>query len=411
MTRDVFVLVESNTTGTGRLFPAAARALGLHPVLLAADPSRYASVGGAEVVRTETDDVRAVVDACRSLAVGRRVAGVATSSDYYVETAAAAAAALGLPANSPADLAAVRDKGTQRARLASAGARVPRFTVADTVEEVLAAAAETGYPVVVKPVTGSGSLGVRLCADPEQTARHARAVLFRESDERGRPVPRRVTVEEFVSGGEYSVEVLDGTAAGITAKHLGAQPLFVETGHDFPAALAPAVREAVTKAAEAAVRALGIVLGPAHVELRLGPAGPVLIEVNPRLAGGWIPRLVQEATGTDLILGTVAAFSGLPSPVAVTAARGAAIRFVVPAESGRLRRIDGVARACAVPGVVDVETYREPGTEITVSGDFRDRIGHVLARGATAAEAAAAAEEGVGRITPSLVVRREGVPA
>ncbi|WP_420309844.1 ATP-grasp domain-containing protein [Streptomyces sp. YS-B37] len=410
MTRDVFVLVESNTTGTGRLFPAAARSLGLHPVLLAADPSRYASVGGAEVVRTDTDDVRAVVEACRGLAVGRRVAGVATSSDYYVETAAAAAVVLGLPANSPADLAGVRDKGTQRARLAAAGVRVPRFTVAGTVDEVLAAAAETGYPVVVKPVTGSGSLGVLLCADPEQAADHGRALFARGSDERGRAVPRRVTVEEFVSGAEYSAEVLDGTVAGITAKHLGAQPLFVETGHDFPAALAPAAREAVTEAAEAAVRALGIGLGPAHVELRLGPAGPVLIEVNPRLAGGWIPRLVREATGADLILATVAAFSGLPSPVAVTAARGAAIRFVVPAGSGRLRGVDGVARACAVPGVVDVEMYREPGAEITVSGDFRDRIGHVLARGATAAEAAVAAEEAVGHIAPSLVAR-QGVPA
>ncbi len=115
---------------------------------------------------------------------------------------------------------------------------------------------------------------------------------------------------------------------------------------------------------------------------------------------------MREATGADLILATVAAFSGLPSPVAVTTARGAAIRFVVPAGSGRLRGVDGVARACAVPGVVDVEIYREPGAEITVSGDFRDRIGHALARGATAAEAAVAAEEAVGHLTPSLVVRQ-----
>ncbi|MGW7418887.1 ATP-grasp domain-containing protein [Streptomyces sp. NPDC054813] len=411
MIREVFVLVESNTTGTGRLFPAAARALGLHPALLAADPSRYASVGGAEVVRTDTDSVEAVVDACRSLGGGgRRVVGVATSSDYYVETAAAAATALGLPANSPADLAAVRDKGAQRARLAAAGVRVPRFTVAGTVEEVLAAAAETGYPVVVKPVTGSGSLGVVLCADPAQAAGHARELLARGFNERGRPVPRRVTVEEYVSGPEYSAEVLDGSVAGITAKHLGAPPLFVETGHDFPAPLAAADREAVTEAAEAAVRALGIALGPAHVELRVGSEGPVLIEVNPRLAGGWIPRLVREATGTDLILGTVAAYSGRPVPVAATVVRGAAIRFVVAEGSGELRGIDGVAQACAVPGVVDVETYREPGAEIVVAGDFRDRIGHVLARGASAAEAAAAADEGVRRIRPSLAVREE-VPA
>lgn len=32
------VLVESNTTGTGRMFAAAARRLGLTPVLLAAEP-------------------------------------------------------------------------------------------------------------------------------------------------------------------------------------------------------------------------------------------------------------------------------------------------------------------------------------------------------------------------------------
>ncbi|MEU9246885.1 ATP-grasp domain-containing protein [Streptomyces sp. NPDC048385] len=410
MNRDVFVLVESNTTGTGRLFPAAARTLGLHPVLLTADPSRYASVGGAEVVRADTDSVEAVVDACRRLGTARRIAGVATSSDYYVETAAAAATALGLPANAPADLASVRDKGAQRARLAAAGVRVPRFTVAGTVEEVLTAAEETGYPVVIKPVTGSGSLGVLLCADPAEAAGHARATLDRAFNERGRPVPRRVTVEEFVSGPEYSAEVLDGTVVGVTAKHLGAPPLFVETGHDFPAPLAPGDQGAVTEAAEAAVRALGITLGPAHVELRVGPDGPVLIEVNPRLAGGWIPRLVREATGTDLILGTVAAFSGRPAPVAATAARGAAIRFVVAADSGRLHSVDGVAQACAVPGVVDVETYREPGAEIVVAGDFRDRIGHVLARGASAAEAAVAADEGLRRIRPSLAVRQE-VPA
>ncbi|MER6684916.1 ATP-grasp domain-containing protein [Streptomyces olivaceoviridis] len=409
MTRDAFVLVESNTTGTGRLFPVAARGLGLHPVLLAADPSRYASVGGAEVVPADTDSVEAVVAACRRIGAERRVAGVATSSDYYVETAAAAATALGLPANAPADLAAVRDKGVQRRRLAEGGVRVPRFAVADTVEQVLAAAEEIGYPVVVKPVTGSGSLGVQLCADPARAARHAEAVLARGHNERGRPVPRRVTVEEFVAGPEYSAEILNGVVVGITAKHLGAPPLFVETGHDFPAGLPPAERTAVATAATDAVRVLGLGLGPVHVELRVGRDGPVLIEANPRLAGGWIPRLVQEATGVDLILKTVEAFSGRSSTVNATHSRGAAIRFVMAEGDGVLRGIDGVAEASAVAGVIDVETYREPGAEITVAGDFRDRIGHVLARGASAAEAAQAAEAGVRRVRPVLTAREEAL--
>ncbi|MGW2831888.1 ATP-grasp domain-containing protein [Streptomyces sp. NPDC001286] len=410
MTQDVLVLVESNTTGTGRLFPRAARELGLHPVLLAADPGRYSSVGGAEVMAADTSSTDAVIDACRSIGAERRVVGVTTSSDYYVGTAAAAAVALGLPANAPADLAAVQDKGVQRRLLLEAGVRVPRFTVAGTVDEVLAAAEEIGYPVVVKPVTGSGSLGVRLCANPAQAAGHAGATLARGHNERGRPVPRRVTVEEFVTGREYSAEVLNGVVVGITDKHLAALPLFVEAGHDFPAQLAPAEREAVAQAATAAVRALGLGLGPAHVELRTGPDGPVLIEVNPRLAGGWIPRLVQEATGVDLILETVKAFSGRASHVYATIRGGAAIRFVMADGTGVLCDVEGVTEASGLPDVVDVEIYRRPGTEIAVTGDFRDRIGHVMARGESAARAAAAAAEGVRRIRPVLAACEE-VPA
>ncbi|MFJ7905262.1 ATP-grasp domain-containing protein [Streptomyces sp. NPDC096198] len=410
MSGDLLVLVESNTTGTGRLFPEAARTLGLHPVLLAADPARYAWSGAVEAVRTDTDSTEAVVDACRALAATRRLAGITTSSDYFVGTAAAAAAALGLPGHAPDAVAAVRDKGAQRRVLAEAGVRVPRFTVTGSVHETLEAAGSLGYPVVVKPVTGSGSLGVRLCTDPDETARHAATVLAREHNERGVPVPRRLTVEEFVTGDEYSAEVQSGAVVGVTRKHLGELPLFVETGHDFPAPLAPEAREAVTAAAEAAVRALGLTLGPAHVELRLGPDGPVLIEVNPRLAGGWIPRLVQEATGVDLILETVKAYAGRPSAPGATPRGGAAIRFVTAPGDGVLSHVDGVAEARTAPGVIDVEIYREPGDRVALAGDFRDRIGHVLARGDSPAAAAAAAAEGLHRIRPALLTGEE-VPA
>ncbi|MGW2697922.1 ATP-grasp domain-containing protein [Streptomyces sp. NPDC001296] len=410
MTQELLLLVESNTTGTGRLFPQAARALGLHPVLLASDSARYSWAGDVEVVHAETDSTEAVVDASRCLAATRPIAGITTSSDHFVGTAAAAASALGLPAHAPEAIAAVRDKGVQRRLLAEQGVRVPRFTVAGSVDEALEAAESIGYPVVVKPVTGSGSLGVRLCAEPAETSRHAALVLARGHNERGVPVPRRLTVEEFMTGEEYSAEVLNGSVVGVTHKHLGALPLFVETGHDFPARLAPAVHDALSGAAEAAVRALGLTLGPAHVELRVDRDGPVLIEVNPRLAGGWIPRLVHEATGIDLILETVKAFCGRASTLDATARGGAAIRFVLAPDNGVLSHLDGVIEARTVPGVTDVEIYREPGADITVAGDFRDRIGHVLARADSPAAAAAAATEGVGLIRPVLVTGME-VPA
>ena len=54
MTKRV-ILVESNTSGTGRLFIAGARALGMEPLLLAADPARYAYVHADRVHVVQVD--------------------------------------------------------------------------------------------------------------------------------------------------------------------------------------------------------------------------------------------------------------------------------------------------------------------------------------------------------------------
>jgi argininosuccinate lyase len=84
---------------------------------------------------------------------------------------------------------------------------------------------------------GSGSVGVRLCRSRHDAHAHAEDLLRRTVNERGEPEPPDVVIEEYVRGPEFSVEVLCGRAIGITAKHLSAEPYFVETGHDFPAPL------------------------------------------------------------------------------------------------------------------------------------------------------------------------------
>ncbi|HEX5886426.1 MAG TPA: hypothetical protein VFY67_17935, partial [Pyrinomonadaceae bacterium] len=60
--------IESNTTGTGRLFAHAARSIGVNPLLLTANPDRYAYVlkDGIEVVTVETTNESALLDACRN---------------------------------------------------------------------------------------------------------------------------------------------------------------------------------------------------------------------------------------------------------------------------------------------------------------------------------------------------------
>lgn len=65
-----FAFLESNTTGTGREFCAAARARGLRPVLLTRDPDRYPYVveDGIDTQVLDSADPVAVLDRCAELA-------------------------------------------------------------------------------------------------------------------------------------------------------------------------------------------------------------------------------------------------------------------------------------------------------------------------------------------------------
>ena len=105
----------------------------------------------------------------------------------------------------------------------------------------------------------------------------------------------------------------------------------------------------------------------------------MVIEVNPRLAGGRIPTLVRLATGIDLVGATVDAAIGAGRPLPEPGPGHASIRFLVAPQGGRVRRTGGVAAAAAVPGVVDVAIAARPGQRVGGTGSFLDRVGHVIA--------------------------------
>ena len=316
-----FVLVESNTTGSGRLFCARAREFGLTPVVLARDPQRY------PYLATDRIDTR-VVDTTDPAAVRAAVAALPGTDRrdhqqlrvlhrYRRRTGPGARPAppgpggdAGVPRQVPP---AAVTAGGRGADAASQAAR----TVADAV----AAADRIGYPVVVKPIAGSGSVATRRCGHPDEVAQAAATVLTADPAALGLPPQEAVLVEEYLTGTEYSVETFDDEVVGITRKYLGPEPYFIEVGHDFPAPLSPGDRQAVADTAVAALRALGLGWGPAHVELRLdadraahcGGQSPPRRRHDP--PGG------TKATGVDLIRQTVARAAGRPEKPAPSGSR------------------------------------------------------------------------------------------
>jgi biotin carboxylase len=371
------LFIESNTSGTGRLFVQIAREMGYRPVLVTARPAKYAYLaqdGAPEVIvvpRIDEDDLHALV--LDRFGGGAEVGGITSSSEYFIATAAALAARFGLAGPDAASVRAARDKSRQREVLGAGGIPVPGFRAVSSVFEAVAAARDIGFPVVLKPVDGSGSVGVRACADEGQAESHA-ASLFAEGGDGA-----RVLVESLVTGDEFSVEMFSGRVIGITRKHLGEPPCFVETGHDYPADLSADVARTLADTVTRATELLGLGWGPLHWELRVQGGVAVPIEVNPRLAGGFIPELVRHAEGIDLIRETLRLVAGQAPEVDALHHRHASIRFLFAPAAGRLDAVEGIEDARAVGGVVDVGVYRAVGDELEIHGDFRDRIGHVIA--------------------------------
>lgn len=383
----LLLLIESNTSGTGRLFALAARTLGYEPVLVSRQPGRYlyAAEDNIRIVVADTEDTDALRALVRNLDRSEGVAGVTSSSEYYVATAARLAGELGRPSPNADAVAACRDKAFQRRRLAEAGVDDVRHAEVTDPSKAASMAIGIGLPVVLKPVAGSGSVGVRLCATAAEVEQHARTLI-------GEGCAARILIEEAVIGAEYSVEIFQDTVVGVTAKHLGALPNFVEIGHDFPASLPSAEHTAIADFALAATRALGLTWGPIHVELRDDGRNRHIMEINPRLAGGFIPELVRHATGIDLILETIRLVVGDTPDVTPTLQGAAAIRFLMAGKDGFWFGTEGLETARSSPFVRDVRLYRAFPARIARQGDFQDRLGHVLASAPNLIGAVAAAE-------------------
>lgn len=397
MTNSAAIFIESNTTGSGADFILRAQELGLVPIFVTASPERYSflsRISGLELRTCDTSsetDLRAVIG---SVATNMPIALLTTSSDFYLYTAALEARRLGLSGPDPSAIALCQDKDRQAAALRMAGIGVPYSATVRAECDIGNAIKQIGLPAVAKPISGTGSIGVTL-ADTETGASDAlRKLLRTTNDVRGRPIQPGALLMSYVAGEEYSVEILDSKIIGVTRKHLGPLPHFVEIGHDIPAPISSWLRVKIENEALRAIQVLGHVKGPAHVELRVGEDCVTIIEVNPRLAGGSIPTLFRYTTGFDPVLAVLRSLLGMSSLPLSGGAHGS-IRFIIPERDGFFALPPNCEPLVDRFGVTEFVLYQTLPLQFRRQTDFRDRIGHVIAVGDDPAAVARRAEAAV----------------
>jgi biotin carboxylase len=315
-------------------------------------------------VASVVDDLAELAEVRDLAGASGGLAGIVTFSEAQIRRTAAIAEREGFSHLSPATAAAVTDKSVQRRLLREAGLPGPRCRTVSGPGDLFDALTEVGVPAVLKPRVGAGS------------AYTCQVGGFAEAAGRLREFPPGdFVVEELLAGdpsvagpgfGDY-VSVESVTVAGavrhveITGKFPLAPP-FRETGYVVPSTLPERWRREVLEVTGAALRALGVAAGVTHVEVKLTPAGPRVIEVNGRL-GGYVADLVRRARRVDLVRLALAAALGLATGVPEPAYRGCAFQYFLtaPMGAGVLRRVDGVEQLSRRPGIHHVEMFRRAG--------------------------------------------------
>jgi biotin carboxylase len=402
------LLLLPTTTYRAPDFLEAARRLDVDVTVASEEPNALEGMQPAGLLTIDFRDPQSCARRVAEFARRHPIDAVIGADDDTVVAAAAISLALGLPANPPEAVAAARHKGTLRRRLDAASVPNPRSRLFRLEDGPDGAARTVTYPCVLKPTFLAASRGVIRADDPDSFRAAWRRIeaILRQPDvsAKGGAATREILVEEYVAGAEVAVEgLLREGELEILAVFDKPDPLegpfFEETIYVTPSRLPEATLAAVRSTTAQACRALGLLHGPIHAELRINPTGLFVIEVAARSIGGLCSRTLSFGAGIsleELILRHALRREEDRTP---RDPRAAGVMMIPIRRGGRLEKVSGLEQARAVPDVEEVVVSAHAGQLLVPLPEGSRYLGFIFSRASTVDRAEAALREAHAALT------------
>ena len=178
---------------------------------------------------------------------------------------------------------------------------------------------------IIKPINSAGSEGVRFARGHASVAAELASAAWEQRNVLG-DVNDGFVVQDFVSGVEHVVDLVSNGDDYFICSTCRYRKTFMNGSRFVYLAMEllnpddPALDPLLTYAKQAA-RALGIRIGPVHMELMWDADGPVMIEAGARPHGAGAPNIFAEVYEPGLIDAAVRSYLGLPLPGQSTSMR------------------------------------------------------------------------------------------
>lgn len=289
----------------------AAKRLGYTTILCDYIPDNPGRFHADRFYPVSTTDMQAVLH----VAEKENIDGIlAYASDPAAPTAAYVAEKLGLPGNPFSSVNTLCSKDLFREFLKNNGFNTPVFKAYSS-----AAGAKSdlknGYfrfPVIVKPVDSSGSKGVSIIKETDDTGnKPEHAMSFSRAG--------RIIIEEYITQNGYQVA---GDALSVNGRlvfrYFGNDHFnpecpnpFVPVAASFPYNMPDTVQHKIHDEVQRLISLLHMGTCTYNLDLRIDSGLNVwFLEVAPREGGNYIPQVIQHATGENLVEYSVLAAMG-----------------------------------------------------------------------------------------------------
>lgn len=276
----------------------------------------------------------------------------------------------------------LKNKNQMRTILNKNGTSEVKFSLCKEKGDMYKFAEIHGFPFIIKPNSGEGSLGIR-------KVRRYDDIEFIWTDLKRLGVNEFI-LEEYLDGDEVSIETFsfngEHRILAITEKQITEN--FVEVGHALPARLSEEEKNNLNNLMIKFLNLIDLRDGPAHTEVKLTERGPKIIESHNRRGGDNINELVEFYTGFDMEKYTLGwPLNILKKPVEFNNnACGVASRYFTP-DSGIVINVEGKDIVKNDKNTLLFKLNINEGTLINNVNWSKDRVGFVVAKGTSTNDA------------------------